>query len=231
MLKDSLKGMERILKTEIPRGFLILVTGVTGTLKSGFVHNVMSNYLNKNKSEFGVYATLEEPKESHLRNMSSLGIKRPDRLQIFDYQDLRREWKDEEPELDMGRIAQDTVKFYKEELGEKFTVFALDSLNALMSLAKVENPRRETYHFFRTLRDMELTAFFVQETTPELGRGYSPESYMVDGLIQLGTIEKPEDVIRFIQVKKMRATEHSMRKYRLVVTKDGLEVMGPVYEG
>jgi KaiC/GvpD/RAD55 family RecA-like ATPase len=230
MLRDSLKGMDRILKTEIPRNFLIMVTGMVGTLKSGFVHNVMSNYLNKNKEEFGVYATLEEPKESHLRNVASLGIKRPDRLQIFDYQDLRKEWKEEEPELDMARIAEDTIKFYKEELGERFSIFALDSLNALMALAKMENPRRETYHFFRTLREMGLTAFFIQETTPELGRGFSPESYMVDGLIQLGVVETPEDVIRYIQVKKMRATEHSMRKYQLRVTREGLEILGPVYE-
>ena len=231
MLRDTVKGLSEVFRSDIPRGFVILVTGGVGTLKSGFVHDVLSNYLIERENEFGVYATLEETKESHLRNMGSLGIKKPDRLQIFDYQDIRKEWREEEPELDMVRITEDIIKFYKEEQGEKFTVFALDSLNALQALAKVENLRRESYHFFSLLRDSGLTSFIIQETpTFNEGRGSIPESYMADGVIEVGALETPEAVTRYIQVRKMRAVEHSMRKHQLVVTRDGLEVLGPVYE-
>ena len=226
-----MKGLGEVFKADIPRGFIILVTGGVGALKSGFVHNVLSNYLIGREGEFGVYATLEEPKESHLRNMASLGIKKPDRLQIFDYQDIRKEWREEEPELNMVSITEDIIKFYKEEQGEKFTVFALDSLNALQALAKVENLRRESYHFFSLLRDSGLTSFIVQEIPTPIERHESiPESYMADGVIEVGTLETPEAVTRYLQVRKMRAVEHSMRKHQLVVTKDGLEVLGPVYE-
>lgn len=225
-----MKGLNAVMKTDIPRGFVVLVAGGVGTLKSAFVHSVLSNYLIENEKEFGVYATLEEAKESHLRNMGSLGIRKPERLQIFDYQDIRREWRKEEPELDMARITEDIIKFYKEEQGEKFTCFALDSLNALESLAKVENFRRESYHFFSQLRDSGLTSFIIQETAADQGRGHAPESYMADGVIDLGVVETTEAVTRYLQIRKMRACEHSMRKHQLVVTKDGLEVLGPVYE-
>lgn len=231
MLRDTVKGMDGVLKSDIPRGFIVLITGGTGTLKSGFVHNVLSDYLIKHKDEFGVYATLEEPKESHLRNVNSLGIKRPERLQIFDYQDMRKEWKKEEPELDMIEITEDIIKYYKEELGEKFTVFALDSLNALVALTKTGGARRKSYHFFTMLRDSNLTSFIVKETpVTEKGYAHTPESFMADGLIELGVVELPGESIRYLQVRKMRATEHSMRKHQLVVTKDGLEVLGPIYE-
>jgi len=230
MLRETVKGLNAVMKTDIPRGFVVLVAGGVGTLKSAFVHSALSNYLIENEKEFGVYATLEEPKESHLRNMGSLGIRKPERLQIFDYQDIRREWRKEEPELDMARITEDIIKFYKEEQGEKFTVFALDSLNALESLAKVENFRRESYHFFSQLRDSGLTSFIIQETAADQGRGHAPESYMADGVIDLGVVETTEAVTRYLQIRKMRACEHSMRKHQLVVTKDGLEVLGPVYE-
>ena len=230
MLRDTVKGLVEVFKTDVPRGFIVLVTGGVGTIKSGFVHNVLSNYLAKNENEFGVYATLEEPKKSHLRNMASLGIKKPSNLQIFDYQDIRKEWRKEEPELDMVGITEDIVKFYKEEQGEKFTVFALDSLNALQSLAKIENIRRESYHFFTLLRDSGLASFIIQEIPGFAERAHIPESYMADGVIEVGTIETPEAVTRYLQVRKMRATEHSMRKHQLVVTKEGLEVLGPVYE-
>ena len=131
----------------------------------------------------------------------------------------------------MVQITEDIIKFYKEEQGEKFTVFALDSLNALQSLTKIENVRRESYHFFTLLRDSGLTSLIIQET-PIAGEGrmHIPESYMADGVIEVGVLETPEAVTRYLQVRKMRAMEHSMRKHQLVVTKDGLEVMGPVYE-
>jgi len=232
MLRDTVKGLGEVLKTDISRGHIVLVTGTVGTLKSGFVHQVLSNYLIENESEFGVYATLEEPKESHLRNMNSLGIRKPERLQIFDYQDIRKEWRKEEPELNMVQITDDIIKFYKEEQGEKFTVFALDSLNALQSLAKVENLRRESYHFFAMLRDSGLTSLIIQETPAFLGerREHVPESFLADGVIDLGTLETPEAVTRYLQIRKMRAAQHSMRKHQLMVTEDGLEVLGPVYE-
>ena len=49
---------------------------------------MLSNYLTNQKDEFGVYVTLDETKESHLRNMESLGIKKPENLQIFDYKGI-----------------------------------------------------------------------------------------------------------------------------------------------
>lgn len=232
MLRGTVKGLGDVLKTDVPQGYIVLVTGPVGALKSGFVHQVLSNYLIENENEFGVYATLEEPKASHLRNMGSLGIKKPERLQIFDYQDIRKEWRKEEPELNMVQITEDIIKFYKEEQGEKFTVFALDSLNALQALAKVENLRRESYHFFTMLRDSGLTALLVQETPTFTGerRVHVPESFLADGVIDLGTLETPEAVTRYLQIRKMRAAQHSMRKHQIVVTGDGLEVLGPVYE-
>ena len=232
MLRDTVKGLSEVFKSDIPHGFIILVAGDVGTLKSGFVHDVLSNYLTKRKNEFGVYATLEETKESHLRNMASLGIRKPERLQIFDYQDIRKEWRKEEPELSMVGITEEIIKFYKDEQGDKFTVFAFDSLNALQSLTKIENVRRESYHFFTLLRDSGLTSFIVQETPTFVGehREHVPESYMADGVIEVGVVETPEAVTRYLQVRKMRAVEHSMRKHQLVVTKEGLEVLGPIYE-
>lgn len=227
MLKEGVNGLDKIFEKDIPQGFVILVTGPPGTLKSGFTHSVMANYLTKKKEEFGVYATIEETKESHLRNMDSLGIKMPGNMEMFDYYDIRTEWKKEEKEgkLDMVKITEDIIKFYKEEKKEKFTVFALDSFNALCSLAEVK--RKDSYHFFTLLRNSGLTSFVALETD---GQGFIPEFFLADGVIEVGTLETHEDVIRYIQVKKMRAVKHSMKKYQLIVEKDGLSVLEPVYE-
>ncbi len=222
--------MSEVLKTDIPRGYVILVTGGVGSLKSSFVYSALANYLNKRKDECGVYVTLEESKDSHLRNMASLGIKKPERLQIFDYQDIRKEWRNEEPALNMVNITEDVIKFYKEDMGDKFTLFALDSINALQTLTKAENLRRESYHFFNLLRDSGLTSFIIEETQSEEGRKHVPESYLSDGVIDLGVIETPELVSRYMQIRKMRTAKHSMKKHQLIVNENGIEVLGPVYE-
>lgn len=227
MLKDTVNGLDKVFEKDIPSGFVILIKGSPGTLKSGFMHNALSNYLSKEKKEFGVYATIEENKESHLRNMRSLGIKMPDNLEMFDYSDIRSEWEKEEKEgkLDIVKITEDIIKFYKEEKKEKFTVFVLDSFSALCSLTEVN--RKDSYHFFTLLRNSGLTSFVALETNAQ---GFTPESFLADGVIEVGTVETHEDVIRYIQVLKMRAVKHSMKKYQLVVEPDGLSVLEPVYE-
>ncbi|MEW5759322.1 MAG: ATPase domain-containing protein [Candidatus Thermoplasmatota archaeon] len=228
MFKDSMRGLDKLFEKDIPEGSVILIAGIPGTLKSGFVHQVLSNHLTKTK-KFGVYATLEEGKESHLRNMKALGIKKIDSLQIFDYSDIRKEWKAEEESLDMVRITNDIINFYKEKKGDEFSCFALDSLNALYSLVQSTNFRRDSYHFFNTLRESNLTSFITLELVRELGE-YEPEYFLADGVIEVGIIETREDVTRYIQIKKMRAVKHSMKKHQLTVDDEGLAILGPVYE-
>jgi KaiC/GvpD/RAD55 family RecA-like ATPase len=48
MLKNTINGLDKILSDEIPRGSIILVTGAEGTLKSGLVFSMMTNYLATN---------------------------------------------------------------------------------------------------------------------------------------------------------------------------------------
>ncbi|MGQ9787716.1 MAG: RAD55 family ATPase [Candidatus Hadarchaeaceae archaeon] len=231
MLRDTVKGLDKVMKNDIPQGYVVLVTGGVGSMKSSFVFSILSSYLSKQEDEFGVYVTLEESRESHMRNMESLRIKRPKNLQIFDYQDIRKEWREEEPTLNMMSITEDVIKFYKEEMKNKFTVFCLDSLNALQTLAKSDNLRRESYHFFNLLRDSGLASFIIQESQIiGEGRRHIPESYLADGVIELGVIETPELITRYIQVRKMRACRHSMKKHQLIVNEGGLEVLGPIYE-
>jgi len=90
MIMNTINGLDKLLFVEIPEGSVILVTGAEGTLKSGLVFSMISNHVAAN-NEHCLYVTLEQSKESHLRNMLSLGIKKDPSLHIFDYQDMRRE--------------------------------------------------------------------------------------------------------------------------------------------
>ena len=231
MFKDAINGLDRILQADIPSGSVILITGAAGTLKSGLVFNMMSSYLDKT-GEHGLYATLEQTKESHMRNMDCLGLSQSKNLHIFDYNDLRAEWKDQEP--NMLKVTEDVIDYYIDKY-ENMTLFALDSLNALYALTSPLNLRRNMYYFFSMLREKGLTSFMIMETAhfgnsvfidDPTGR---PEHFLADGVIELGLVEAAEDVKRYIQIKKMRSSRHGMEKHQLVVDKGGLSVLGSIY--
>ncbi len=228
MFKEGVKGLERIFEGDVPGGSVILVTGSEGTLKSGLVFSLISRYLSRT-NEHGLYISLEQTKESHLKNMQSLGLEESDGLHIFDYEDMRLEWGDEA--LDMTGTMDEIVNFYKEKYGN-VTVFALDSLNALYAISREAELRRNMYHMLSHIR-ADTASFLIMETpsaaTGPLNQAHGPEHFLADGVIELGIVEAAEGVKRYIQVRKMRACRHRMEKHQLVVEENGLSVLGPIY--
>lgn len=235
MLKDSIEGLDNVFETDIPKGHVVMIIGTPGGFKSAFTHNLFSNYLKKKKNEFGVYITLEETTESHLRNMSSLGIEMPDNLMISDHTEIRKKFESKKTDHpDYLKMIQATIEYFKNEKGEDFNLFALDSLTALYSLIQTDNLRVQLYNFFKELRNKNLTSFVIVEN-PEFGEiapfGVDGSvSFLVDGIILTGEVEVQQDVMIFMQVKKMRATIHSRKKHIMEVTKKGLNILGPIFE-
>jgi KaiC/GvpD/RAD55 family RecA-like ATPase len=235
MLKNCLTGLDELFAegSDIPAGSVVLVTGIEGSLKSSFVFNLISNFL-AGSNRHAVYATMEENEESYLRNMTGIGVKKMDNMHIFDYRDMRHEFKDVVP--DMIKITEDMINFYTNKYPD-LALFAFDSLNALYSVMPQENMRSIIYYFFSLLRDKGLTSFLILETSSRdkhspiwIGDSMArPEFFLADGVIELGMIETNENVKRYIQIRKMRSANHSMRKYQLVVEKDGIHIFGSVY--
>lgn len=231
MLKNAINGLENLLVAEIPEGSVILVNGAEGTLKSGLVFSMLSNHIAAVNSEHGLYVTLEQNKESHIRNMDSLGIKKVDGLHIFDYQDMREEWIDRE--LDFIKMTKEVIDFYKDKYGS-LTLFALDSLNALYSISDDAHLRNKLYHFFLSLREEGITSFLIMESHhssrgDQFTEWHQPERFLADGTIELGLIEGNGVVKRYIQIRKMRATKHAMEKHQLIIDENGLNILGPIY--
>lgn len=237
MLRDAVEGLENVIETEIPRGSIILIAGSPGCLKSTFTYDLFSNYLSNKKDEFGIYITLEETIESHLRNMNSVGIKIPKNLFISDHSDIRKQFEAEAlMHVDYLEMISGVIEHFQEEKGDKFTCFALDSLSALYSLIKInsfDELRIKLYHFFKELRKHDLTSLLIMEM-PEFGmvpeyEFSGSESFLVDGLIVTGEVETKQDVLIYLQVKKLRAAIHSRKKHLLEVGDTGLSILGPIF--
>lgn len=233
MFRDSLEGLDNVIDSEIPPESIILIAGSPGSLKSGLTFNMISNHLKSHPDEFGIYITLEETTESHLKNMQSLGIELADNLLISDYTDIRERFEEKEKPPNIIQMINAVLEFFKHEKGEKFTVFAMDSLNAMYSLMDVENLRIKIFHFFKILREKELTSIVIVEipqftVRPGFGKKFN-EGFLVDGLIRTGEIESQQDVMLYMQIKKMRATRHSRKRHLMEIGEKGISILGPIF--
>jgi KaiC/GvpD/RAD55 family RecA-like ATPase len=221
---DSIEGLNEIFETDIPKGSLVLITGPPGSLKSGLAFSLLSKYL-VSCGEYGIYITLEQSKESHLNNMKSMGVGLSDNLYISDFTDYRLQY-DDFVTGDLLSLIETNIIQYKNKLGEKFTCLTLDSLGALYSLMDVEPHllRRRLYNLLEPLRRENLTTFLILEIPDTSLHNHGFEGYLADGIIELGINTKDDSTNRYIKIKKMRATAHSMDSYILTVSNDGLQI-------
>jgi KaiC/GvpD/RAD55 family RecA-like ATPase len=87
------------------------------------------------------------------------------------------------------------------------------------------------FYFFKMLRDNNLTAFIVMERSiGSESQLLGNEGFLVDGIIMLGLDRNRGKLVRYLQVEKMRATQHSMEKHAVEVGKEGIVVLGPIFD-
>ena len=234
MFKDSIPGLDKVFKNDIERPKVVLVTGPPGSMKTTFCYTLMSQYL-RDKNEFGLYTTLEEAVDSHLKNMESVGAKLSMKMQISDLTDLREidqidEVIGQDTQTDYVLFIEKMIQRFRKTHGEKFSVFVLDSLGALYSLMEdVKDMRKKMFYFFKMLRDNNLTCFIIMERslTGE-SQLLGNEGFLADGIMLLGLDRQRGKLVRFLQIEKMRAAEHSMERHAIEVGKGGIQVLGPL---
>ena len=125
---------------------------------------------------------------------------------------------------DIQKLIRDRVEFGDVNL------VVLDSLNGLYALTEFTNARKELFHFFGFLREINVTSFLIVESignSQKIGE-WGVEHFLADGIFELGIIEEREPM-RYIQVKKIRGIAHDMNKYAFKVD-NGIRVWGKLID-
>ena len=125
---------------------------------------------------------------------------------------------------DIQKLIRDRVEF-----GD-VNIVVLDSMNGLYALSEFINARKELFHFFGFLREVDITTFLIVESlsNPQRVGECGVEQFLSDGIFELGIIEDREPM-RYIQVKKIRGIAHDMNKYAFKVD-NGIRVWGKLID-
>lgn len=233
-VKTYIQGFDDAMQGGIPKGHVTLVSGTAGSMKSSVAFNILYNEALQGK--IGLYVSLEQSYDSLYKHFVNMGLKL-DAINIQPITDLtkinevvsttksagkgslivadigciRKEIKDARVADNKSwlNVIKNIAKKVKADT--PCSLFVLDSLSALYTLSRFENPRVELFYMFEFFKDMGFTTFLISEM-PLDGSKYSEyqiEDFLSDGLIHLRLTPFRRNIVREISIVKMRATDCS----------------------
>ncbi|MDO9537842.1 MAG: gas vesicle protein GvpD [Thermoplasmata archaeon] len=220
-LCSGVDGMDTLIEGGYPYPSVMLVAGPAGTGKTTFTQQFLFN--GADNGEIGLYfTTLSEPPQWVMHYMS--GIKRLNRKHIgknVKFCDIGQMLRTATPEELLAfideeiartmaqRVVIDPITVVKDFLGNQYRPFLFDLVNHL--------------------KNWRAVTILTGEVDPNTA--YPSEvAYAVDGVIML-TYEEVEGARRkYLEVLKMRGTNHRSGKLSFTITReDGFIVLGETF--
>ena len=230
-IKTYIKGLDERMEGGIPRGYLSLVCGRAGTMKSTMAYYTLFHNAKLAKRR-GIYVTLEQSRVSLLEHMIKLGMD-PRKLTdsgivVIDMTRLRKETSGKAMDEAVNWVDSilSTVETYKKKYG--CDILVLDSLAALYSLATFKNPRSDIFFFFERLRDLDMSSFIISEMLDpdkQLFGMFGVEDFLADRIIHLELEKEDRRVNLFLSIVKMRKTNHDRAYYPLIFEDGKFEIV------
>ncbi len=221
-VKTYVDGLDDQMGGGVPRGHLVLVSGLPGTMKSSLCYSILHQNICAG-GDAGLYVSLEQTKRSLEQQMMGMGFSAPDRrdqVVILDVATMRKD-------VGKGRTTVWT-DFLRRTLEtrkkvSKFDLLTIDSLEALEVIGKFQDVRADLFELFEWLRGLETTTFILTESPPESAlfpletSRRNDASYLADAVIHLKMHQVSDVAIqRRIRIVKMRGTAHETGYFALV---------------
>lgn len=232
----GIEGLDTILYGGIPRANTVLLTGSCGTGKTSLaleflIHGAV-------RGENSLFVSVTENSEKLLANIIPYkffdrNLIKSGRLVFVDLPIMYERLGMVKPELSMEEIdlLVAAIGDLVEELGTKRLV--VDSVTSVCYKLKTSEKIRDfILKLAKTLSDRDCTSILVGEV-PAGSSAYSSfgvEEAISDGIILMANMERRGDLLRTLQVIKMRGTMHSRAKYVLDLTPMGV-LLVPLLKG
>jgi KaiC/GvpD/RAD55 family RecA-like ATPase len=223
-VKTYIQGLDEQMSGGIPKGHVVLLSGMPGTMKSSIAYNILFNNAKQDNIK-GLYISLEQGRESLIEHMEGLGMSHAEvetKLNLVDIGYLRLHMTEDVTEQQSW---MKIFKMYAENLhvSTEYEILVVDSLPVLELLAEVKSRRAELFHFFGWLRELGVTTLLIAEAATDTNIVHD-EDFLADGIIQLRKERQGVDITRQIVVDKMRGTKHNTGYFSLLHDDNNFQV-------
>jgi len=232
--------LDELLGGGFPKGKSILLVGSPGSGKTTFAIQYLYNGASE-RGERGLCITLDEKPEHVKANLASFGwnlnrLEKEGKLLFIDASPFRRPRRVSTgleigeagivagvPELTLKGLVKTIRKVVEEEDVQRIVVDPITSF--VMRYEGLSKRRRAVLFLFDALAETGCTSLVTTELrTSILDRTFQLEEFLSQGVILLHTLVHEGNVIRAIQIEKMRGIphDHQLRPYQ--IAKTGIEV-------
>lgn len=229
--KTGIEELDRKLGGGIPIGNAVLMVGSSGSGKTTLSMQFLAD--GAKRGERGVFFTITEPLFKLTKNMENFDFydKKLIESGMINIIDLR---------IISDRLGLDTEKYTVEDASALLDVLndiadelnvkrlVIDSITALCyRLQSKEMIRNFIFKLGASLASMNCTTILTSEVPPNEIRysQYGIEEFIADGIICLDDVDRRGDIIRTLQIIKMRGTAHSRTKDAMSISsKNGIEL-------
>jgi KaiC/GvpD/RAD55 family RecA-like ATPase len=233
-IQTFIKGLDENMEGGIPKGHVVLLTGMPGSMKSSVGFNILYQNAKQNGTK-GVYFTLEQGRDSLLEQMDRLHMpvkEMENMVSVVDIGYLRQNAEG----MEYGDSWNSVFRMYAENMKESqgYDILVIDSLAAVEVLADVKNKRAELFHLFGWLRGIgckpgegespKVTTFIISEASVDQGI-MRDEDFLADGVIHLDLRREGSSVNLYLGVAKMRKTNHKRGYHPLIFDQNGFEII------
>lgn len=214
--ESGIPGFDDLVAGGIPRGALVLLSGMCGTGKTTFAMQFL--YQGAKNGEPGVFVSLEEQPETLMRNASLFGLDFYDLVrsknfaikffELYDFDKFRTNLEEMVDEMKARRV-----------------VIASSSMLGLFFEDKYKF-KRALLELGKALRQRNVTSLLISEV-PEGSESLSTfgvEEFASDGVIGLHYTKVGNVFMRSLSIRKMRDTIHSMKIHPMQMTGHGVYI-------
>ncbi|UCC92943.1 MAG: AAA family ATPase [Thermoplasmata archaeon] len=235
LMPTGVDDLDEILRGGIPVGYSVLLTGASGSGKTSTCMEILCR--GASSGEPGVMFLTSETPEQVVTNFGPFhffdkGSVDGGQLVLVDmnetYKDLGIAHPDTGLSIDDGRKLLEAIEKAVDDAGAKRLV--IDSISGVLATFEQES-RIRTFlkELVRSMASKGITTIMTSEIPPDTIR-YSTlgfEDALVDGVILLDNMESRGDLLRSVQIIKMRGADHSRSVYVMDLTVYGI-IIAPV---
>lgn len=225
-LKTHVENLDTYLKGGLETGNVYLVEGESGTMKSAICYYVAyQNAIKEGKKS--LYITMEQTQTSLMNQMHSMGMDDPEAEAHIMPMDLATMRITTEISSEAWfKLFKTVISDFK--MQEDYSLLVVDSVDSLIDVSGIRQPRGDLFLIFGWLRSLGVTALIISEKAR--GATVAAENdfdlgVLADGIMVLSHDELEGGKLqRYLRIAKMRHDKHYTHKLKLKYVKNVFSV-------